>query len=562
MNIEYQVVDESILGTSQQRILRRGVPLQKFLQLDSLFTKSFIPREIDHIVIQRASVIEVKDFKTWILGGELALTTLENFCTIEQQLSLVNQLVKGGASCLAFHPGNNASQEVPIFGETLIYAEESKFPIVLLHAHVTYSDMIETVFKLELMSKEEDIGVSSEINQVLFQFLSQHVNLEQMIERVSNTISSEIILFDVDMTPHASSHDVKDSQVLKTLHSREFRQFINQQNLIKLFMNDNTLHIKISTSEHRLDVILAPINHNYYLKSILCVVGMPNQVLIGKVLNDTVNALKLEKEKTKKINFKLMDRANRALLFDQNKKEASKAFAHLRVTFDEQAAVLLMSMVDNQFTTPKQYETEFSNNLKSRILKYIVTELPKESTALWLKDMLIIYLSQVTPQTRLAVARKVEENISYYFPTVSVTFGLSSKSTTNVIYAYHEAVQAVEEGKRQGKTLTQFDNIGFTKVFTNVTNDYYIKQFYEHTLNPILSLEPVRQHDLLSTLESFMNNNMNYKETADDLFLHPNTVRYRVQQLKKIFQDEAIFEKADTIFELQFALRLLHRNSL
>ncbi len=49
--------------------------------------------------------------------------------------------------------------------------------------------------------------------------------------------------------------------------------------------------------------------------------------------------------------------------------------------------------------------------------------------------------------------------------------------------------------------------------------------------------------DLLLTLESFYANNMDVAKCSEDLFIHKNTVRYRLKKVKEITgYDTSIFE--------------------
>src|SRR5690606_19314852 len=83
-----------------------------------------------------------------------------------------------------------------------------------------------------------------------------------------------------------------------------------------------------------------------------------------------------------------------------------------------------------------------------------------------------------------------------------------------------------------------------------------IRKFYEQYLNPILTLEPLRQKELLETLKMFIECNLNYKETAERLFIHPNTVRYRIKQIREVYKDDQLFSEADKRFNLLLSLRL------
>lgn len=54
-----------------------------------------------------------------------------------------------------------------------------------------------------------------------------------------------------------------------------------------------------------------------------------------------------------------------------------------------------------------------------------------------------------------------------------------------------------------------------------------------------------------------MDNNLNFKQSADVLYVHPNTVRYRIQQIKDIFMDTNIFIDANKRFDLYFSVKIM-----
>lgn len=62
---------------------------------------------------------------------------------------------------------------------------------------------------------------------------------------------------------------------------------------------------------------------------------------------------------------------------------------------------------------------------------------------------------------------------------------------------------------------------------------------------------------MLTTLRMFLDCNLNFKGTADALYIHPNTVRYRIEQIKDIYNDEDIFTNPDKRFNIHFSLRLI-----
>ncbi|WP_339164623.1 PucR family transcriptional regulator ligand-binding domain-containing protein [Siminovitchia sp. FSL H7-0308] len=158
-------------------MIKHGVSVKEIVHFTSIFQKVLVPPKRDRM-IQKVSVIEVKEFGSWVKGNELALTTIQNFHTKELQLSLFQQLIKGKAACLVFHPGNIHEKQA-IFHETLEVAtlSFSCFPSIS-YSHLCRNNRID--FQLKMKKQHQEIDTLNEVNQLYFQFLSHHINLKEV----------------------------------------------------------------------------------------------------------------------------------------------------------------------------------------------------------------------------------------------------------------------------------------------------------------------------------------------------------------------------------------------
>ena len=59
---------------------------------------------------------------------------------------------------------------------------------------------------------------------------------------------------------------------------------------------------------------------------------------------------------------------------------------------------------------------------------------------------------------------------------------------------------------------------------------------------------------LLNTLKCFLSNDMNAKETADELFLHRNTLKYRLYKIQDLTGIN--FDDPETKFQLELSSRI------
>ena len=81
-----------------------------------------------------------------------------------------------------------------------------------------------------------------------------------------------------------------------------------------------------------------------------------------------------------------------------------------------------------------------------------------------------------------------------------------------------------------------------------------IHTFCRQTLDKLLEYDHDYDADLQITLRTLLDDNFNYKATAEKLFLHVNTVRYRAEKISQLLGID--LNDPDTRFNLYAALRI------
>ncbi|MBM7714839.1 sugar diacid utilization regulator [Bacillus thermophilus] len=557
MNITYKVVGAQDFQNEQQNMIKHGVSVKEIVHFTSIFQKVLVPPKRDRM-IQKVSVIEVKEFGSWLKGNELALTTIQNFHTKELQLSLLQQLIKGKAACLVFHPGN-IHEKQEIFHETLEFARRFHFPVFQVFPTVTYAEIIELIFNLKMKKQHQEIDTLNEVNQLYFQFLSHHINLKEMLHNVKRLTEVEMILTDVNMKPLTIVHLPASSRLRFVFESDQFQSFMNREEVFKLFINGNRLQIEITDGGSSMAVLAEPVMNHHYLRSVIFVLLSKNKVFTYKLLESTVEALSIEKDTLYEARSKIEDEANRELFEKNNVKKAQALFEKIGFQIQDKSLLIVMDVRVKQ-VGQKEEHAKYVENLKVRVRKSIEPYLLKNDFSTWYKNKLIIFISSETKHYQQELLRNVAAMMNKVFFFLHFYIGVSGAETESLYKAFKEALAAIKHCMKNKERFSSFDDIGFLQVFTNQDTDYYLVKYYEQTLRPLLALEPDRQNELLVTLERFVDHNLHYKETAESLFVHPNTVRYRIQKIKEIFADEHIFSDHDKRFNIYFALKLWNQH--
>ncbi|MGN1039587.1 MAG: PucR family transcriptional regulator, partial [Oscillospiraceae bacterium] len=81
------------------------------------------------------------------------------------------------------------------------------------------------------------------------------------------------------------------------------------------------------------------------------------------------------------------------------------------------------------------------------------------------------------------------------------------------------------------KVIVSYDNLGIARLVYQLPPtlcEMFLKEVFKK--GSIDSLE----HETLFTIQKFFENNLNVSETARNLFVHRNTLVYRLEKIKKI----------------------------
>lgn len=102
--------------------------------------------------------------------------------------------------------------------------------------------------------------------------------------------------------------------------------------------------------------------------------------------------------------------------------------------------------------------------------------------------------------------------------------------------AYREAVEAFEIGPQiHGPgTRTCYADLGIYRLLSHRALADEMEAFFAETIGPLLDSDHASGGALLQTLTVFLETGGNHRETAKRLYLHHNTVRYRMKSIERL----------------------------
>ena len=150
----------------------------------------------------------------------------------------------------------------------------------------------------------------------------------------------------------------------------------------------------------------------------------------------------------------------------------------------------------------------------------------------------IAVVKQLTPNTESEelekLARAMEDTLKneLYIKTV-VGIGTVAEHLRELADAYKEAQTAIDVGKvfDTEKSIINYENLGIGRLIYQLPTtlcEIFLTEVFKK--NSIDSLD----QETLFTINKFFENNLNVSETSRKLFVHRNTLVYRLEKIKKL----------------------------
>ncbi len=150
----------------------------------------------------------------------------------------------------------------------------------------------------------------------------------------------------------------------------------------------------------------------------------------------------------------------------------------------------------------------------------------------------IVLIKELQPgfeqQDLLDMAAAIEENLkSELLVKTVIGIGSPARHLREIADRYKEAQTAIEVGKvfDTEKTVISYMNLGIGRIIYQLPTtlcEMFLSEVFQK--NPIESLD----QETLYTINKFFENNLNVSETSRKLFVHRNTLVYRLEKIKKL----------------------------
>ena len=152
------------------------------------------------------------------------------------------------------------------------------------------------------------------------------------------------------------------------------------------------------------------------------------------------------------------------------------------------------------------------------------------------QDIVVVreFDNDVTSATLEQLAQEVSDTLSTeFFCRVGIGIGTIVENIKDLARSYREAQIAVEVGKvfESEKEIISYENLGIGRLIYQLPTtlcEMFLSEVFKNG-----SLETLDK-ETLQTIQVFFDNSLNVSETSRKLFVHRNTLVYRLEKIRKL----------------------------
>jgi purine catabolism regulator len=500
-------------------------------------------------MISRINVMEVPDVVDWVRPGELLMTTGYPFKDDPEVLvTLIEQLAHKGVAALGVKTKRFFDNIPPAAIEA---ANRQGMPLIELPPSTIFSDVVREVMERVLVSESRDLTVLQGRVQRLSHVLLHGDGLPAFLNHLQVMIRNPVILLDA----HNQRILSPDAEPLcQYIEQSEWSKFRSEQ-----MLEANVL--KIDDQSVRVHVAVVP---DGQIRSYLLLV-LEYSTEYGAVDRLTINW------------------AGRLLGFEISNMQARK---NIEVKYFDQflqdwLAGRIVSSVDLRLRAeacgwPLTEASAYLAGIISfrdqkpdvRILQELAKRLNWESDSRknevkWsiLEGELVVLFKLRSEKASLNERQQLISNVwSIMRPMLqerpaSLCLGRDASSQGEVASSYRDAKRTMEI--RRVCQLTEetlhYNELGIYLLLYRLQGTEEMEEFKRLYLHPLLELDQRQQGVLLHTLRTYFECNCNAKETAERMFLHYNTINYRLDRIKNVLNLR--LDDPETKLLLQLAIK-------
>ncbi|MEW9096941.1 MAG: PucR family transcriptional regulator ligand-binding domain-containing protein [Clostridiaceae bacterium] len=524
------------------------------------------------------NMMENPDTLKWVKPGEILLTTGYFMKDDEDiQLNFIRELSEIGAAGIGIKKNRYI---LKLYEKVLEEADGLALPIIEIPYEFSLADVSSMFYKELYERQSQRLRRSFDIHEEFMNIVIRGGSINELTDELGNVIDNPVLVTDEQGEIISNKNFQHTKYYIKDLFINVNNDFVLNTESLKKYYNDDELPreaIKfISTIEGE--------EVSFRIKPIVS-----DKEIHGYIIVPEINRKMIE------LDYIAIERALIIIMLERMKEKAVDEAKHLmrRDFFDEliEGKIPSEDEMENLAMmyglTPlykyscmvlelKDLHNIKGNYLEINLIRQLKDELIKTIDEISLKEKIntisitrsayvIAFIPIKTSENpkdirdfMVTLGKDIIEEFLRKYNNYSITIGVGKAyKIVNLSKSFKEAMESNKMiGKLNNKDkVVHFDDFMIYHLLNSTGNTDLLKEFYNSSIRKLAEYDEENKTNLIETLEIYFKCKGNMSEAAKTMYIHRNTLLYRLDKIKEILNTD--LENGDENLEFQLGIHIM-----
>ncbi|WP_180954654.1 PucR family transcriptional regulator [Bacillus sp. V5-8f] len=516
--------------------------------------------------VESVEISETPDVLHYMSANSFLLTTgyafQDNPKELCQLISEINGLPCAGIGIKLRRFIDELPQEV------VDLANRLHFPIIQIPVSLTLGKVGHQLLGFLWDNKTEELHYALHIHKKFTNMMMKGYSLQALIENIGLFLKCPVLLISPlgEVTAYSDHFDTQNMKLLKEHVAGAFKENM------EVYRNKNTITMKYPVeSQPDIKLNVFPVKTMRLFPYLLIILNQdelryPSSKLAIEQASTVISFTLLKHEAIQQNNRMLKNNLFGSLV--DGKITSKQEIIHRGKQFnllDNNRYVSILCKIDDNSKNFFQQSDEGLNQIYDLLSDYLKKKVTKSGiqTIFFMKDTYFVILLQFTTSydsIKDSIRTSIEEFQQEAFDRlkISLSFGIGNyvNEVTSIPITFSEALDSWDNGFKlyQRKFINFYETKQIQELIRLIPKQE-LQNFFENTLRSLAYPRTRDEEDLIKTLVVFLDNNCEIAITSKKLFVHRNTVKYRIAKCEEILN----YSVEDPTNSLHLRMALLMR---
>ncbi|MHB1405807.1 MAG: PucR family transcriptional regulator [Desulfitobacteriaceae bacterium] len=525
-----------------------GITVRQALNVEALREAKVVAgyQGLDN-VINFVNIMEVPEVTKWMKGGELLVTAgfaLQD--SGKERRRLVYDLAAKGVAAFGIKPGQYF-QTIP--EDMLEYANEVGMPLIELPGDIPYMDFMVPLFEILISDQLARLKKSEQIHNRLLEIVLNSNGLPSVCHTLVELAGNPVLIVNGKGDLIASAWPPQINGCSWERSEENVLAELEKEKLLFFSLNPHRWHrFQLQMEGHTQPLVIVRIDINGNLHGFLVILEthrvLDNQDVMAVEHASTIVALEFLKQKIvydteKQIRVELLeDLISGNFRFED---DVIRRAGHLNFNLASRTVVFVIHI---DLFNDKGHNDTHVHQLREEFVQFthrILQDFPGGAMILTKGDNItglvrIPFGREIMPLRKKLTELKAQAVLKWPKLKLSIGVGQSVDAVRMIKKSYEEALDALKIASfmYEDSSITFFEDLGAYSFLFELEESSSMRNFFERTLGQVIGYDRQSNAELLKTLIYYFKCDCNLRVTAEQLYIHKNTVLYRIRKVEEI----------------------------